>query len=279
MKSKKTIILYHDGCSDGFGAAWAAWKKFGTEAEYVPVYHSDDPKLNYRDKDVYFVDICLPPAVIKKIMAAAKTLTIIDHHKSNRERVKLATRAVYDLKHSGAILTWNFFHPAEPAPLLLRHIEDVDIWKWKLAHTDELMEYLTLVPIKFSAWNQLASELENPVAKRQIIEKGKLLVLDRTVRVQKLIQHGEEGSISGHKAFIVNSPVTVDQTANLIYQKMKYPIAIIWSRRKGKYTVSLRSNTVDVSLIAEKFGGGGHRSSAAFSLPASDSHTLLSFYK
>jgi hypothetical protein len=28
---KKTIILYHLDCPDGFGAAWAAWKKFSSK--------------------------------------------------------------------------------------------------------------------------------------------------------------------------------------------------------------------------------------------------------
>ena len=45
------------------------------------------------------------------------------------------------------------------------------------------------------------------------------------------------------------------------------PIGIIWSQRKDKIVVSLRSNgKVDVSKLAKKFGGGGHKASAAFRL-------------
>src|SRR3989338_9515798 len=39
MNALKTAILYHANCPDGFGGAYAAWKKFGDSAEYIPVKH------------------------------------------------------------------------------------------------------------------------------------------------------------------------------------------------------------------------------------------------
>jgi hypothetical protein len=37
------LFLYHDKCSDGLGAAAAAWKKLGFQAEYVGCRHGDPP--------------------------------------------------------------------------------------------------------------------------------------------------------------------------------------------------------------------------------------------
>ena len=37
MPDKKTVVLYHANCHDGFGGAFAAWKKFGDAADYVPM--------------------------------------------------------------------------------------------------------------------------------------------------------------------------------------------------------------------------------------------------
>jgi uncharacterized protein len=37
----KTFVLYHANCPDGFGAAFAAWLKFGETAEYIPVKYGD----------------------------------------------------------------------------------------------------------------------------------------------------------------------------------------------------------------------------------------------
>ena len=35
----KPLVIYHANCADGFGAAFAAWRKLGDEAEYVPMDH------------------------------------------------------------------------------------------------------------------------------------------------------------------------------------------------------------------------------------------------
>ena len=35
------VCIYHAGCPDGFGAAWAVWKVWGDEARYIPRGHED----------------------------------------------------------------------------------------------------------------------------------------------------------------------------------------------------------------------------------------------
>ncbi len=286
ITKKKIVVFYHDGCSDGFGAAWAAWKKFGARAEYVGTYHNDDPKIAMKGKGVYLVDLCFRPEVIAKIKKVATSITIIDHHKSSANWVQLATTPVFDLKHSGAVLSWMFFHPKVKVPSLLLTIEDIDIWNWKRKFTDEIIEYSSLVPMEFKLWSAFAKKLDDPKQKREVVRMGKILVQDREMRVRKLVGIGAEGMIDGHKALIVNSPVTIDHTAKRIYEGLtgkpesKHNVAIIWSRRPDKFTVSLRSNDkVDVSLIAKKYNGGGHPRAAAFTLPITDFKTIESFYK
>ena len=38
-QEKNIVVLYHADCLDGFGAAYAAWEKFGDTAEYIPVQY------------------------------------------------------------------------------------------------------------------------------------------------------------------------------------------------------------------------------------------------
>ena len=57
---KPVIVFYHERCSDGFGAAWAAWKKFGARAAYVPITHNEGIPEDLRGKEIYFVDIVYP---------------------------------------------------------------------------------------------------------------------------------------------------------------------------------------------------------------------------
>ena len=36
MTWKPDICIYHGGCMDGFGAAWAIWRRWGDAVRYVP---------------------------------------------------------------------------------------------------------------------------------------------------------------------------------------------------------------------------------------------------
>ena len=41
MKENKPLVIYHKYCLDGFGAAFAAWKKFGDTVEYLPLAYPE----------------------------------------------------------------------------------------------------------------------------------------------------------------------------------------------------------------------------------------------
>ena len=48
------LIIYHDNCADGFGAAWAAYKKFGADgAEYLPMNYNN-PRVKLEGKKLTF---------------------------------------------------------------------------------------------------------------------------------------------------------------------------------------------------------------------------------
>ena len=73
--------------------------------------------------------------------------------------------------------------------------------------------------------------------------------------------------IGEHRVPAANSTVWVSEIGAGL-AKNNDTFAVVWSQgRDGKYKYSLRSDKrvgMDVSKIAKKFGGGGHRSSAAF---------------
>ena len=43
MTWKPDIMIYHANCADGFGAAWAAWMRWGDEVEYFPCAYGQEP--------------------------------------------------------------------------------------------------------------------------------------------------------------------------------------------------------------------------------------------
>jgi hypothetical protein len=108
MTQAKTLIFYHGDCPDGFGGAYAAWKKFGDAAEYIPLKHQRPFTRDVAGSDVYFIDFCYPKEIMDGISAAATNLTILDHHEGLEQVVESFPHHVYDAARSGATIAWGF---------------------------------------------------------------------------------------------------------------------------------------------------------------------------
>lgn len=60
------VVLYHADCMDGFGAAWALWKRF-PNAEYIPVKYGQAPPSGLSGKHVVMADFSYGREVIEQI--------------------------------------------------------------------------------------------------------------------------------------------------------------------------------------------------------------------
>lgn len=155
---KKPLVVYHDACTDGFGAAFAAWLKLGEEAQYLPVSYGNDcyiEMLGYAEngiigREVYVLDFSFPKEDMKHLFANANRVVWLDHHVSSREiavvlceydslemkdyarleHEELNWRIVHDNNKSGALLAWEFFHPGTEVPMLIQHIDVQTLMGW-----------------------------------------------------------------------------------------------------------------------------------------------------
>lgn len=268
-KSRKKIsIIYHASCPDGFAAAWAAWKKFGNRADYHPAAHVEKP-LALSGKEVYFLDLVYKPEAMRRVLKEAVKVAVVDHHISVEESVKMAHEYVYDLEHSGAVLAWKYFHPGKPLPRLLAHIEDEDLWKFKLPHTKAVNARLELLDFNFKDLDKAVRDFQKPDLRKKFIQEGDLLGSYRTRMVRRLAEENAAPvRFLGYRIFAVNAAKPFTSEIGNMLCSIKPPMAIVWQERKKNISVSLRSDgSVDVSKIAAKFGGGGHKAAAAFALP------------
>ncbi len=268
--NKKIAVLYHAGCPDGFGGAWAAWRKFKNKAVYIPVHYQTPYPDEIRGKEVYLVDFCYKPEVMKELQKAALSVTIIDHHKTSKPALPFSDARLFDLKHSGAVLAWKYFYPKSPIPKLLKYIEDTDLWKFKLPLTREIFETVYSHPFSFSVWNKLAALCESGSGRKKLAAEGKALLRKLERMTENAVSGAEEVKFEGYRCLMANSSRDVSHLGHALVVK-KPPIGIVWSRRKNKIVVSLRSDgSVDVSKLAEKYGGGGHRAASGFSWEVKD---------
>jgi len=264
--TKDIVVIYHGDCPDGFSAAWVAWKKFGDSADYFGASHGEPIPDGLVYKEIYVLDFSFPKEIMAEVVKNNKKVVVIDHHKSAEESVKMAHEYVYEMDRSGAVLAWQYFYPDLSVPWLLRYIGDRDIWKLELPDTFAMGLMLDTFDKNFETWSKLAEELEDENTRRKYIERGKLIQKYEDKVIEDVVSSNKEIVVfEGHEIYAVNAPnFFASQIGNFLC-KEKPPLAIVWHWSKGKIVVSLRSDgSVDVSEIAKKYGGGGHKGAAGF---------------
>ncbi len=263
--SKNIVVVYHGDCTDGFSAAWAAWKKFGNKAEYLGIDPGELLPTGLEDKEIYMLDV-LSKSNPEEVIKGNKKFVVIDHHKTNMEVIQATSGNLFDLNHSAAVLAWNYFFPKIKTPKLLKYVEDIDIYKLELPHTHEMSAAMDLLDFSFENWSKLAKDLEDGPTFKKYTEKGRIVLQYQNKIIERLATNNlEPVRFSGFVVYAVNSPNFSSQIGNILAKKSS-SFGIVWfEKNDGSVHVSLRSiGDVDVSKIAEKFGGGGHKHSAGF---------------
>ena len=265
---KNIAVIYHGECPDGFSAAWVAWKKFGDQADYIPGHHSEAPPEDLVDREIYFLDFVFPPDLMVKIVKDNKKVIVIDHHKSVEESVKMAQEYVYEMDHSAAVLAWQYFFPDTITPWLLRYVEDMDIWKLKLPDILPAALFYNSLDKDFETWSGLVKDFDNEPIRNRHIEEGKIMLKYETKLINELMNSGKElVEFEGYETYAINAPQAFASQIGSALCNEKPPIAIVWQWSEGQVGVSLRSDgSADVSEIAKKFGGGGHKAAADLEL-------------
>lgn len=268
------VVLYHENCPDGFGAAFAAWKKFGNKAEYFPITPSQDAKqlsgIVLKDREVYFLDVCVSLPTLLKLRMLNEKVVVIDHHETNAAHVRHATETVFDVKHSGAVLAWQYFHPRKKVPTLLQYIEDSDLWRFKLPQTRSLGAYINSQPLEFKAWGALVRGMESARERKRYLTLGKVLMDYDAVLIKEAVDRAEMVQFGKYKVLAVNSSSKRfhSEVGHMLVGRHP-PLGVVWRVERGMIHVSLRSDgTIDVGRLAGQFpGGGGHKAAAGFSVP------------
>lgn len=281
----KTICVLYDGHdNDGFGSAWATWKRFGAAAVYVPVRHGDPnpPAEAHAATMVYVLDFSYGIDRIADLAQSGVCVTLIDHHKTSRQvcdRIdamvaadpakRAFLRYVHDTDKSAAVLTWEYMHETPP-PMLLQYVQDRDLWKWELPHSRKYSAAISLVPKTFAAWDTLATSLDERRGSEVLAYNGGIVLDYERKQIDTLVAKADLTRIGGHEVYCVNTPFHQSEVGEaLCFKDTSRPFAATWFERgDGARVYSLRSRgEFDVSVLAGAFGGGGHPRAAGFVWP------------
>lgn len=278
------LVIYHADCQDGFGAAWAARRHFGDDAAYLPAQYGDEPPSVVPDADIYILDFSYPRPALEALAASRELparVVVIDHHKTAREALSglpdpdaevLSTGpfARFDMDKSGAVLAWEYFHPGVPVPMLLRYVQDRDLWKWELPFSREFSARLALVPRNFGSWNLISAQLGGPEGNEELTgfaREGGMILAAQRAHIGSLASKAVTVDVGGHRVPAVNSPLFQSELGEELCKRYpEAPFAAVWfSPGPDTEVWSLRSrNGFDVSAVARELGGGGHPAAAGF---------------
>lgn len=258
------LVIYHANCTDGFGAAYAAWKLLGDRASYFAAKYGEAPP-DVKDKCVVVLDFSYDNATTKRMIADAKSFLVIDHHKSAMVELHDVSCTHFDMNHSGAMLSWKFFHPGKDAPRMIKHIEDRDLWKWEIPYSKEFAAAFDMVPFDFEEFDKYLDDSAVDDAQ----ERGAYILAYSKTVISKIAKNAHARKLNGKDVLVVNSPHWMSEIGNALSTRCDF--AVIWyydhSTRQVKVSLRAHHDDADVSEVAKKYGGGGHRKAAGFALP------------
>lgn len=286
------ICIYHGNCQDGFGAAWAVWKRFGDAVHYVPGFYGE-PVGEYFGLHVVMVDFSYKRPIIDEVARQAKSLLILDHHKSAAEDLAGIQApfamdwerhlgnvyqdgcegmsgkpyALFDMERSGAGLAWDFFHPDTPRPKLIQHIEDRDLWRFRLKDTRAISGDLFSRPYDFATYDDMAALVESDPS--VVISGGEAIERKLQKDVAELLGvMTRRMVIGGVNVPVANLPYTMaSEAAGKLAEGEPFAACYFDGAEVRTFSLRSRKDGMDVSAIAKRYGGGGHAGAAGFRVP------------
>ena len=275
-------VFYHndlDGQAAGFCVLeWAAISQphdFNTMMHPINYNQKFPLDIVQTNEQVWIVDYSIEPSEMKKLMEITNNITWIDHHKTAIEKYKdLNIHGIRSTAEAACVLTFKYLHcwsqrGLQPfnfnvtdiaVPRAIALVGDRDTWTW--AYGEET-KY-------FYAGSQLydtspgSTFWHNCLGDKKffdtLIEDGHTVEIFKEVE-DKVVNKdwGFECKFENFNCWAVNRP-NVDSNR----LPTGYDIVMPFKYDGNQFTVSLYSSKTDVSVLAKKYGGGGHPGASGF---------------
>jgi oligoribonuclease NrnB/cAMP/cGMP phosphodiesterase (DHH superfamily) len=272
------LVLAHGGCFDGFTSLWVAQLARGDAAEYHEVFFNQPPP-DVTGRNVAIIDFAYDRETLEEMAEKAASIIVLDHHETNKKRLDGLPYAIFDMKRSGARLAYDWFESLLPdemvgaADFLTGFVQDRDLWQWKLQDSREVTAAMMTLEFDFEEWSSFANGLYNDGSTYDdIVTRGRALRKLMARHVRQLAESARIGLVDQQPAWIANAPyIYASDLGEFLSGEPGPGVAAIWryNHEKRELNVSLRASkesNVNVALIAEARGGGGHARAAGFEM-------------
>lgn len=272
---------YHSIDSDGH-ASGAVVKKAIPDIELRPFdYGEFEALLHTAGDQVYFVDAIPQPYKIAQLYEIIGSgLFIIDHHKSSIEspilqqlKEMVPSNIVLSDKHAACRLCWEYFFPTQPVPFAISQISLYDSWNMDSEWEEVVLPYqmgLRLQDTDPIRTDIMLGHIEGKSSSSDIIAKG-ITVLDYQKQQNKnnMDVNSFEIRWEEYNLLCINSTQANSQLFAAKYDPKRHDFMCRFclnSNLQVNVSIYTTKEDKDASEIAKRFGGGGHKKAAGFTI-------------
>lgn len=276
----KLLVIYHGKCIDGFTAAWVVWKARKGDGEYHAGAYGEPPPC-VDGREVVLVDFSYPSEVMERLIADADSLLCLDHHKTADKALAGLPGCHFDMNRSGAMMAWNHYFPGGYVPEVIKYVQDRDLWQNKMPRTEEVNAYVRSWPYDFDQWSSFEHKLQDDYKFACAVGDGEAILRYQAQSIANHCDHAKVRVFAGAVNDVVvvaggrelDAIPMVNCTDRSIVSKLGHELCVRaeteWSsswRDEGSLRVFTLTSIgdVDVSDIAKRQGGGGHKGAAGF---------------
>ncbi|UQY89252.1 DHHA1 domain-containing protein [Stenotrophomonas rhizophila] len=300
----KPLVIYHHNCADGFTAAWAV--RQAMECDFHTAVHGAPPP-QAAGRDLVLVDFCYPRDVMLELQHVARSILVLDHHKTAEEvltaecRTSAELLTVVRMDAGGGTQPWTWervlgcrsnldaggVRKAVIYALFDRHRSGAGI-AWDFFHPGrarpvfiDYVEDRDLWRFALQHTREICATVHSypytfeawdalaAETAYSLYQQGLVLERGRGKELAEIVAAAKRRLVIGHYDVPVASlPHTLASDAGHLMGQGE-PFAATYYDTSAHRVFSLRSrpDAVDVSEVAKLYGGGGHARAAGFKVP------------
>lgn len=293
LNDNKVLVISHEDDIDGLGGVILGYLAF-KDIDYMLIHVKEQTEIvdfvkNSNYEKVFITDLGLEDKIADEINELGMNILHFDHHETNVYASKYAFSTVEIQRNGISTCGTELFYLylkennlLKDNALIKRFVEDTrayDNWDWvknNNVEANDLNKLFGIVGID-TYISKMVDKLRNN-NKDIFDETDKYLIELNTQEENELIELSDKSLIirekDGLKFGIVFGNKFLSIIGNTLcnrHPELDYMLLIDPLEKK----VSLRSVRIDVSKVAESYGGGGHKYAAGFSLNEEKFKSLL----
>ena len=277
------ICFFHKSDNDGLASGGIIKYKY-PDCKMIGIDYGDVFDWNSipNGEKVFFVDFCPQPFnIILKLMKRCK-INIIDHHKTTFEEFEKNKHLINNnlslfgnMDQAGCELTWKYCFPDDDIPEIVKLLGRYDVFDKENSEWDTrilpfqygIQLIVDTTPNNQKFWKPIFQGINTNDFIEEKVKEGNIILGYKTQEDKKYCKaFAFEVMFDGFRTICINKGMTNSQIFDSVYDITKHDIMLTFVKLKNKgWTASLyTTKNIDVSALAKKRGGGGHKQAAGF---------------